>query len=64
MRIYVKKGEVESNHAIFFAFPVLRRERKKNDKNCKVFFIVSRKALYLQTENESGGNKLLNIKYL
>jgi len=55
---------VESNPAIFFTFLSLHCERKKNDKKCKVFFIVSRKALYLQTENESGANKLLNIKYL
>ncbi len=51
MRIYMKKGE-------------RGKESKKNDKKCEVFFIVSGKALYLQSENKFRGNKLLNIKYL
>jgi len=60
----VKKGESRKQSSHFFCILSVWKEGKKNDKKCKVFFIVSRKALYLQTENESGGNKLLNIKYL
>jgi len=41
-----------------------KSESEKNDKKHPDFFILDGKALYLQTENRTKRNKLLNIKYL
>ena len=43
MRIYVKKGKVESNPAIFFTFLSLHCERKKMTKNVRFFLLFPEK---------------------
>lgn len=62
--IHEKRGKWKAILQFFCHASFFRDKNKKNNKKCEVFFIVSGKALYLQSENEFRGNKLLNIKYL